>query len=180
MFSTVTDVRLALTPGAVADDTETAASLTDYQLTDAIREADGIVKTYLGRYYVVDSFDQDEPSQADINVSVTVNAAAYPVRGWSRDIAAFLAALTFRKHKDLTEDDPIRLRYGMAMANLDLVRQRQIILDPSDFPAVSVDSSQSGVFVENTYEGTLFAPEDFRLVPGGVPSPQALWPFEQR
>lgn len=179
MYSSVLDVRMALTPGAGSTDTETAASLSDGQLADAIREADGIIKTYLSRYYTISEFEQEQASLTNPQQTVTVEAAAYPVRGWSRDIAAYLATMTFRKHKDISEDDPVRLRYGLAMANLDLVRKREITLDPGDFPPVGSEGSQSGVFVENTYEGKLFGPEDFGLYPEGVSPPLVHWPYWQ-
>lgn len=183
MYSSVIDVRLALTPGAKSDDKETAAGFADSQLIDAIAEADGVIKTYLNRYYTIPTANVEVPDPAstvqDPLPNITVVAAPYPVRGWSRDIAAYLAQLTFRKHKDLPEDDPIRLRFGMAMANLDLVRKRGILLDPTDFPPTDTGASQSGVFVENTYEGKLFDAEDFGLVAGGVSRPGILWPYEQ-
>lgn len=180
-FSSVIDVRLALTPGAKKVDNETAAGFVDAQLADAILEADGIIKSYLARYYTIDTTEtqQIDPSLPANSQPVNVEVAAYPVRGWSRDIAAYLATLTFFRNKDVKEDDPVRLRYGLAMANLDLVRKREIILDSEDFPPVDNADSQSGVFVENTYEGKLFHPEDFRLVPEGFSTPQVLWPYEQ-
>lgn len=178
-FSSVIDVRLALTPGAKRVDNETASGFVDAQILDAIAEADGIIKSYLARYYQIDTSEtqQVDPTASAGSPPVNVEVAEYPVRGWSRDIAAYLATLTFMRNKDVKEDDPVRLRYGLAMANLDLVRKREIILNSDDFPPVDNAASSSGVFVENLYDGTLFGPEDFSLAPGGVSSPEVHWPY---
>lgn len=172
IYCTVRDVRLALTPnGSVDDENQTGASLPDYQIEDAISEAEGIVKMYLASRYTiptgeVEEINPEDPGETWVNV-----VAPPPVRGWTRNIAAFLAALTFRKNKDLPEDDPIRLRYKLAMSMLMEVRDRRLDLD---LPATITDDDQ-GVTVVNLYEGTLFGLEDVGLEYDGRTA-QRLWP----
>lgn len=158
-FCTPADVRAALTPGGIADSDQTAASLTDWQLLDAIDEAEGSVAGYFRGYQIIVEI-HEEPDPDNPNNTVVFTAAPDPVRRWTRDVAAYLAALTFRKNKDLPEDDPIRLRYNMAMGFLNDVRSGKIIP-----PLPVVEDGKSKVEIFNLYEGTLFSPEDFHLGP---------------
>lgn len=177
MYSSVQDVRLALTPGALPSNQETAASFQDAQLEDAIREADGIIDTYISQWYTVPTVEETVPDVDNPPNQVTQTVAPYPVRGWSRSIAAYLATLTFMKHKDVGEDDPVRLRYNMAIAMLTSIRDRESYLNPNVFPPVEDPvAANQGVYVINPYEGELFEPSDFRLAPEGYSNPQVLWP----
>lgn len=154
MFSSVFDVRNALTPGADEADTSTAASLEDYQIFDAIEQADSRIQGYLPAGYVVGEQTVTVPPDVyDVAVS--------PFRWWSRDIAAWLVTLTFRRNKDLPVDDPIRLRYEATMVELGMVAEGTFNLPPS---SEALPADAYGVVVENLYEGTLFGPEDFNLV----------------
>ena len=158
-FCTPADVRAALTPGGVTDGDQTAASLPDWQLLDAIDEAESVISGYfLGYQIIVEVHEEVDPD--DPNNTVGFTAAPDPVRRWTRDVAAYLAALTFRKNKDLPEDDPIRLRYEMVMGLLKDVRSGVIIP-----PLPIVEDGKSKVEIFNLYEGTLFGPEDFHLGP---------------
>lgn len=174
-YCLVQDVRNALTPGGVAatDENQTAASMDSWQLNDAIQEAMGVVDTYLLTRYVITTADVEEMDYfVDPPALHTVNVAARPVRGWTRDIAAYLAALTFRRNKDLPEDDPIRLRYTMVVGLLTDIRDRTS--DLPGFPTTEADDQ--GAYVQNLYDGTMFTPQDFKLAPEGYSSPQILWP----
>jgi phage gp36-like protein len=171
MYCTPTDVRLALTPGASATDLETPSHFEDTQLEDAIAEADGVINTYIGSWYTIPSVIielEEDPFEAFV--------APGPVRTWSRDIAAYLATLTFMKNKNVTEDDPVRQRYAMVMRMLTDIRDRKSYLDPEVFPPNDANSNQQGVAIFNTYEGKLFGPQDFKLAPEGYANPQVFWP----
>jgi len=170
-YCTPADVRAALTPGGVTDQDQTAASLDDWQLLDAIDEAEGVINGYFKGYEIIveihEEVDPDDP-----NNTTGFTAAPDPVRRWTRDVAAYLAALTFRKNKDLPEDDPIRLRFAMVMGLLADVRTG-IIIPP--LPVVVGGGHKVEIF--NLYEGTLFSPEDFNLGPD--PSQvQQIWRAE--
>lgn len=156
-YCTPNDVRAALTPGGVTDQDQTAASLPDWQLLDAIDEAEDMVNAYLVAYsIVVETHEVDDPDNPG-NTAVFV-AAPNPVRRWTRDIAAYLATLTFRKNKDLPEDDPIRLRYSIVVGLLAQVRSGILLL-----PLPIVEGGGHQVEIFNLYDGTLFGPEDFGL-----------------
>jgi phage gp36-like protein len=155
MYCTVFDVRNALTPGAVADAT-TAASLDDAQITDAINEADSRINTYLPSDYTV---PQTSVQQGDPVATFVV--APDIIRFWSRDIAAYLATLTYKKHMNVPEDDPVRLRYEMAMEALRLAKDGKITLPPD----ANAEDDLGNVFVYNQYTGNLFGAEDFLLGP---------------
>lgn len=158
-YCTTPDVRAALTPGGLDDDDQTAASLADWQINDAIDEAEGLINAYLQDYTItpitLEVPDEDDPN----NIGVWL-VAPDPVRYWTRDVAAYLAALTFRKSVDLAEDDPIRLRFTMVMGLLADVRAGK-----STLPLPTNEDSGHQVEIFNLYEGTLFGPEDFNLGP---------------
>lgn len=187
MYSTPLDVRLALTPGADSADLSTAAGLTDQQIIDAILEADGIINAYLLRLYTIPVADfveanplaTDPPADPPLPETITSNVAPRPVRGWSRDIAAYLATLTFKRNQDVTKDDPVRLRYAQAMEMLTAIRDSKAFLDPDTFPPAGEDVGGK-VFVENLYDGKLFGLSDFDLAPNGSNTaypPQVLIPY---
>lgn len=152
MYSSPIDVRNALTPGATSVDPTTGAGLSDEQIDDAIRQADSRINGYLPTGYVV-------PTETVENGLVVAIA---PFRYWSRDIAAYLATLTYKRNKDVPQDEPVRLRYTDAMGDLILVSRGTFELPamPSNPTALVGD-----VFVYNQYEGRLFGPEDFALAP---------------
>lgn len=171
-FCTVRDVRAALTPNASASDTETGAKLPDWQIEDAIVEAEGTIRAYLGTRYLIEPVDITEPNPDDPTEEWTFKAAPPPIRSWTRDIAAYLVALTYRKNKDLTEDDPIRLRYNMVHGFLEAVRDREM-----NIPLPPADTDDQGVHVENLYEGKLFTLEDVGLEQAGSADAQRYWPY---
>lgn len=89
--------------------------------------------------------------------------AVQPVRYWSRNIAAYLATLTWRKGTDLTADDPVRLRYDSTMQLLTAIRDGKATVDLPD----ADDTAPGEITVINSYEGKLFTAEDFGLRPVG-------------
>lgn len=152
-YCTVRDVRLALAPIADWAKAATATSLTDEQISDAIEEAEGVVDNYIGRRYTVPliEFEEDDPENPG-NVFEFV-AAPVPVRGITRNVAAFLIALTHYQNKDMPEDNPVRLRYGVALSQLLAIRDDKADL-PGTFPPVG--NSGNGGEIFNLYEGTMF------------------------
>lgn len=154
MYSSPADVRNALTPGADQADQTTAAGFQDGQIQDAIKEADGNIDTYLSGKYGIPT-DPDTPE-----------VAVYPVRAWSRDIAAYLATLTYRKSKDLQPDDPIRLRFEWTIGLLTKIAEGDLTPNLPQPPAPPDGFGPQGAFVYNQYHGKLFTPADVFCPPG--------------
>lgn len=156
-YCTVKDVRTALTAGAVK---EFAAELDDWQIEDAIDAAEGVINTYISARYTVPVSDIEEEDPDNPGNVIINEVAASPIRYWTRDIAAWYCVLTHRMSKDISEDDPIRLRRNEVIEMLTAVRDRK-----SNLPLPPVDDGQSmdGLEVFPLYEGTLFGPEDFNL-----------------
>lgn len=155
MYSSVFDVRNALTPGADTADKSTAAGLTDAQIEDAIAEADAVINAYCSDGYIVPLMDvtiSEDPL-------VVASLAVQPLRFWSRDLAAYLATLTFKRNKDVPENDPVRLRYTMIMEMLRMVRAGKMNLPLDATP----DTGPGTVSTHNLYTGNLFGAEDFEL-----------------
>jgi len=143
LYTDPASVRVALA-GSLTDysATGTAASLSDTELNDAIREAQGVVDGYLSTRY---------------ETPITNGADNALLWGMTRDIAAYLATLTYRKNKDLTATDPVALRYQAAMAQLQALQQGVMALDFTPDAPLDGEPDLSGMpIVENAYEGTLF------------------------
>lgn len=160
-YCTPRDVRLALTPRADGSDASTAASLPEWQIVDAIAEAQGVVNAYLLKRYQITPVEvpDGDPENPEVPAGVAF-VAPDPVRGWTRNIAAYLATLSFRRNKDIEVDDPVRLRYTHTMDMLKQVRDRNMDLVLPENPGT--DANQ-GVHVENLYEGRLFGLSDTGL-----------------
>lgn len=140
-----------LDPNTGAGDIVTGANLTDEKLEGQIAEADATINNYIGRFYTVP-------------VDVSDPASAAVVMPLSRDIAAYLATLTYRMSKDFTERDPVELRYRHAMKQLERVAEGLITL-PLPTPD-DPTTSQNDVYVQNQYEGDMFVPGDFSIGAG--------------
>lgn len=163
MYCTIEDVRNALTPGGSQVDKTTASGLEDTQIIDSIREADSIVNSYINARYTV----PQDPLDAD--------RAVEPARFWSRNIAAFLATLTYKRSKDVPADEPVRLRYNLTMAGLLAIREGKAT---TSLPPIGVTTGSDGVTVINQYQGSMFAPADFALRSDytGVVVQPYVWP----
>lgn len=171
-YCTVRDVRNALTPGGDPTSTETAAGLPDWQIEDAILEAEGTINAYIATRYAITPIEVEEENPENPGEILVYVVAPAPLRSWTRDIAAYLSALTFRRHKDLPEDDPIRLRYGMVREFLTAIRDRTM-----DLTLPTNDSDDQGVHIENPYTGDLFSLSDFGLgYDSRYPMAQHYWP----
>lgn len=170
-YATAADVKRALT-GATTDDEasqartrSTAASLDEQTITDQISEAASTVDIFIGGYYTTP-------------VASVGGVTPDPIGFWTRDIAAYLATLVFRRNAPVPQDDPVRLRYAAAMAGLTAVRDRKGTLP---LPRLTEDTgtAQTGfAAVVNPYDGNLFSPGDSLTVTGGDPwlSPARYWP----
>lgn len=153
MYSSPTDVRNALTPGADENDNTTAAGLEDPQIEDAIKEADGIIDTFVSSQYGI----PQDPSDATV--------AIYPVRAWSRDIAAYLATLTYRKFKDYGPDEPVRQRHQWVMDILQKIADGKLIPKLPLPPDPADGYGPEGAFVYNVNPFKLFTPADIWCPP---------------
>lgn len=162
-YVTPEQVRDALAPDGVDPDNATAASDSDSALVDRIVEAADQVDAELGRRYTV-PFTGTVPS---LVVSLT------------RDIAAYLATLTFRRGDPVPSGDPVALRYDRALKLL-----ADLSSGKAELPTDSGGEAETGqVEVVNPYEGDLFGVDDFAVGPdpgavvgaGYFPS-GSLWP----
>lgn len=165
MYATLADVRLALAPQSAdpsqpSTDLTTAASLSNEQLTDSILEAMSTVDTYIGSMATWDR---------------TIEPAREPIRWLTRDIAAYLAALVYRRGKDLADTDPIVRRYNHAMRTLTAIAAGTITVLPD--PNTPVEGGGDAE-AYNLYEGRLFGPEDQGLAYDGqqVTRRFSIWP----
>lgn len=139
------DIRGVLLP--VGDSfNNTAASLTDPQLAGSIRDAEDLVNGYTGTEYD----DMDVPPL---------------IQTLTKHVAAYYATLTFRKNVELSQRDPVVLRFNSAVATLQAISQGLVNAQPynEDQPGTAPDQ----VFVQNAYTGQLFGPRDFYLGPRG-------------
>lgn len=173
-YSTVIEVRNALSPGAFDDGdapysngnlTRTAADLSNEQLDDAIAEADSLIDSYIGGRYAT-------PVLLDFSGAPYL-AVPHPLDYWSRNLAAYNATLTYRKSQDFTDNDPVARRYTLTMAALTSVRDGKSTLN---IPINATDSGQVGAGpVYNNYPYELFPTRDFDLAPAIAPGPYWWW-----
>jgi phage gp36-like protein len=145
MYCTVDDVRGALTRDP-EDTVGTAASMDDDQLTACIVDGQNEVDSRLGVRYDVPFVDDSVPSA---------------VNQITRDIAAYLATLTYRQTLDLTDQDPVVLRYNRSMALLIAISKGQANLDvPTGETEPTVSGIMQGVARPS---GSLFPAAEFGL-----------------
>lgn len=155
MYCTKQDVQYALAPSGNTQGTAYAAS--DAEFNDAIVEAMGTIDAHVaGRYQIIEAdLIEDPPADPVKKVAPT------PIRQWTRDIAAYLITLTYKRNVDMSENDPIRLRYAHVMSQLADVRSGDL-----DLPLPpNTTTNSSGLTIVNVYEGQMFTPEDFMLSP---------------
>lgn len=166
-YTTPAEVRMALVPSSdgslPASPTNTAADLQDVQLEDAIAEASATIDGYIGGFYAVPVADD-----------ATTSATPHPIDFWARNIAAYLATLTYRGSLDFTDTDPIARRYKDTLMALQAVAAGKMKLQ---IPDNETGNSAVGVGAAfNPYVGDLWDPSDFSLNPSLSPS---LDPAEQ-
>lgn len=152
-YSTPALVRQALVPTSDGSQpqtpTNTAADLSDAQLQNAIDEADATIDGYLGGFYAVPVADNAQ--------GVTPN----PLPFWSRNIAAYVATLSYRGSQDFTDTDPISRRYKDTLAALQNVAAGKMKLQLPENTTGNSGEAAGQVF--NPYVGDLWTPDDFNL-----------------
>lgn len=161
LYCTPQDVRLALAPiDAQNDRGSNGADLSDRQIADQIREAMAFVDTFLSLRYLIEPFVTTQDPLEGVGPAQQITVAKSPVREWTRSIAAYFTNLTYRRSKDIGEDDPIVLRYNITVRALESVRDGRANLALPSLPP----SSASGGEGFNLYEGQLFPIEDFNVI----------------
>lgn len=165
-YSTPSMVRMALVPssnGTLPNPaSNTAADLTDAQLTDAIAEADALIDSFIGGYYAVP-------------VAAVNSAIPHPIDFWSRTIASYYATLTYRQGMDFTDVDPINRRYKDTLGALQAVSAGKLRLQIPE--NTSGNSATMPGQVINPYVGELWTPDDFSLSPAESPALNPASPF---
>jgi hypothetical protein len=147
IYASVNDVREALAPEGDFNNTATAASLSDAQLTDSLVEASSEVDAK------VKGAPFTTPTLPPIVQSIT------------RDVAAYKATLTHRKGLELPPTHPVALRFAWAENMLTLATQGKLDLSQD------TEGTAGDVAVANGYEGDLFTLEgegigvDTRVLP---------------
>jgi phage gp36-like protein len=160
-YLTPTALRLAL--AGSENLTGTAADLSDADLTDAIEQAQAEVDGRLSTLY-------DTPFAAPSQIVIDI----------TRDIAAYLATLTYRRGDPLQPGEAVTLRY---------TRAQQMLKDASkgDLPLPSTTGSGTEMpatvaSVSNPYDGDLFQTGDFGIGPAISPTSigSPTWPDSAR
>jgi phage gp36-like protein len=151
------DVRAVLAGNATT--TGTAATLSDDDLWGAIEEAQTEVDGRLASRY-------QTPFLTPPALAVTI----------TRDIAGYLATLTYRKGAVLQPGDPTLLRYQRAQALL-----TQAAAGNLGFPEAPAETAAGEPTVANPIDGDLWTADDYRLRtipaawPGTADAPLRWW-----
>lgn len=161
-YSTPEKIRMAVVPTSDGQlpttPTHTAADLSDDQLLDAIAEADAMIDSMIGRFYATPAVSITDPATGELTVP-------HPLDYWSRNIAAFNATLSKKSTQDLSDRDPVVLRYNATMDALRAVNAGSASLS---LPRNEGDSRAAGADPAfNPYVGDLWTPEDFSIHPRG-------------
>jgi len=159
-YSEPNDVRNVLAPGVwpapgpdPAPKTGTAADLSDDQLNAAISQGDNLIDSYIGGRYATPVAD---PPEGLIQ--------------WSATAGAYYATLTYRKGKDISDQDPVTRRFAILMQMLQRISTGSLTLP---LPGNTQPGANAGVGSPvNPYSGDLFDSSDFNLVPVN-----SAWPF---
>lgn len=157
MYSTVPDVRSALTPDGDAYDYDTPAHYSNEQIIDAIQRADSQIDMYLRAAYTVPVAEPDAL-----------------LKDWSSSIAAYLTVLVQANGADINQDDPIRLRYSRALDALKAVAAGQLVLPYPTDEASDLDDPH----VINRTPGNMFLADEF-LSPRSYNDPYLNSPFRR-
>lgn len=155
---------LRTTLAGSTDTSGTAATLSDDDLYDAIWEAQAEVDGRLG-----ERFNTPFTNPPALVVNIT------------RDIAAYLATLTYRRGEAIGQTEPIQLRYARAETMLQQAAIGVLMLTvPGSDPTETVGGGSEAVVVNPT-SGPLWTERDFALTqtPSGVDS-LTTWPIWPR
>lgn len=154
MYSTAAEVRLTLAPLLPGDVLRDGPeSLTDDQITDAIREADGRIDGYLAARYAT-------PVQP-----LTDGTVPPQINSWSRDLAAWRLVLTAFKLRPVDPNSPAALRYNAAMSDLTAVQKGTYVLTLPAASAPDDSGSPGGGEVAVVPAPAVFGQEDWGVLP---------------
>lgn len=161
-YSEPNDVRNVLAPGVwpfdgdgEAPKTGTAADLPDAQLVEAIKRGDNLIDSYIGGKYTT---------------PVAVDPIPDGLKQWSASAGAYFATLTYRRGKDISDQDPVVRQFALLMQMLQGVARGTLTLP---IPTNGGTGATAGVGMPvNAYSGDLFDSSDFNLVPVN-----SAWPF---
>jgi phage gp36-like protein len=125
LYASVGDLRNVM--AGTDSGTGTADQLTDAQLTLALYAASNRVSIYAGNIYDSSTPEANPPA---ILHDLTL------------DLAAFWAAKTYLKFKEITPQSPIYLAYRDAVQILQDVRKGVVLLDPAPAPGIGQETGQ--------------------------------------
>lgn len=144
-YAVPADVRGVLAPDPTVPG-GTPAELADDPLSERITTASAQVDAALAHRYTVPFPDGQVPRLvSDLTVA----------------IAAYLAALTWRRSVDLTAGDPLTLRYQWAVGLLTALAKGDI--DLPDVPGTDDPGRNRGATVVQPYSGEMFPLDNFGL-----------------
>jgi phage gp36-like protein len=154
-YTTPDEVRAVLSAGGSAD-TNSAAGLSDELLLGAITDARVEIDARIAVRY---PSPFDDPDASDPKPVPPLVARV------NRDIAAYLATLTFLRGAPLSADSPVALRYVASQNLLGGIAKGTVTLDlpggrEEDQPAENVNG---GATVVNTYDGSMFTAAGFGI-----------------
>ena len=138
-YCTPADVRLAVDPSWIPGSPEPqtgaqdASQLSDAQIRDAIAQASAQVDSFIGGRY--------QTPVAPVDGSDPVTYPDQLVHYWTRDLAAYLATLTYFRHQSMESTEPVYLRATAAMSAMAAVRDGKGVLNLP--PAASGDANAS-------------------------------------
>lgn len=165
-YSTIAEVKLALAPFDAPTPTNSAADLPDDQIQDAIDQADSIIDSMIGGFYVVPvASTGSEIIVTDPPTDETILIFPHPIDWFSRDVAAYLATLSYMERQDITATDPIQLRYNIAWGLLVKIQAGKATLQIPALPSGDPGAMAGAGSPINTYPGKLFEPSDWDLRP---------------
>jgi phage gp36-like protein len=147
-YVTPTDIRNAL--ASTSNLPGSAAVLQDADLNDAISEAQSEVDGKLANRY-----GPLLPFAAGSVPTLVVNI--------TRDIAAYLATLTYRRGNPIQPGDPVQLRYTQAEKKLDAIAAGTIELPTPDGATGTQEAANPTGVVANPVDGDLWNAADFDL-----------------
>jgi phage gp36-like protein len=156
MYTTPDEVRGVLS--FISTDPHTAAGVTDDQLISAIEDAKVEIDAVLAVRYPAPFDDPDNPE---------MHPTPPVVARINRDMAAYLATLTFLRGAPLLAEHPIALRNAGAQSLLQRIATGKVTLDLGG--ALDADQqaeiASGGATVVNQYEGSMFTPGTFGIGP---------------
>lgn len=148
-YTSVLAVRRVLSPDGSQDPTlGTAASLSDTELEEAIEEAAAEINSRVAARYTL-PFNEIPPLIEKLN----------------RDIAAYLATLTYRRSDPIDPNDPVQKRYDRAQAMLARIESGKTELTTEEAGSPAPESDAAAAI--NLYEGELFTPASFAIGSSG-------------